>query len=72
MTLCEDCEHSHPTNKKRKAYRWMCMKFPRIEMDNFVTTDQRLSDPYMYCKDINGGICPLFKKEKGNQMEMIK
>lgn len=71
-TLCEDCEHSHSDNAKRKPYRWMCIMFPRIELDNFVTSEDRMNDPYMYCKDINGGACPLFKKEKGKQIELIQ
>ena len=68
-TLCDNCEHSHSDNEKRPPYRWMCTKFPRIEMDNFVTLDVRISDPYMHCKNINGGACPLFIKTKDQQKE---
>lgn len=71
-TLCENCEHSHPENEKRPSYRWMCIMFPRVEQNNFVTTDNRLSEPYMFCKDINGGKCPLFQRAKGKQMELVK
>lgn len=69
-TLCENCEYSHAENAKRPAYRWMCSKFPRVEAANFVTSAERMSEPFMYCKDINGGKCPLFKKSKLNQIEM--
>ena len=71
MTLCEECEHSHEENKKRPVYRWMCMRFPRMELDNFVSTDVRISDPYMYCSGINGGKCPMFQKVKGKQKELL-
>ena len=70
MTICEDCEHFHPDNAKRKPYRCMCMKFPRMDYANFVTTENRLSDPYMYCEHINGGACPLFERKKTNQKEL--
>lgn len=69
-TYCEDCEHAHAENDKRSPHRWMCVKFPRVEADNFVTKDLRRSDPYMYCYSINGGACPVFKRKKGPQMEM--
>lgn len=70
-TLCEECEHLHPTSDKRPPYRWMCMKFKRVEQDNFLTKNERLTEPYMYCQNINGGICPLFEKTKGRQIELI-
>lgn len=62
ITMCESCENSHDDNEKKKPYRWMCNKFPRIDNSNFVSRDIRLTDPYMYCKDINGGACPLWKE----------
>lgn len=70
ITRCEDCEHSHSENEKRPAYRWMCVKFPRVERENFVTTDERLTDPYMHCQNINGGKCCVFSPRKGPQIRM--
>jgi hypothetical protein len=69
MTLCEECEHLHSDTKRNPKY-WMCVKFPRVDTQNFVTSEQRLTDPYMYCSQINGGACPLFQKRKGKQMEL--
>lgn len=69
-TLCEECEYSHADNAKRPAYRWLCVKFPRLESANFVTSAERMTEPFMYCKDINGGKCPLFRKSKGKQIEL--
>lgn len=65
-TLCKDCEHLYEETKKNPRY-WMCIKHPRLELGNFVTDELRMTDPYMYCKDINGGACPLFKDKKLNE-----
>lgn len=67
-TLCEDCTNSHSENAKRKPYRWMCVKFPRLDASNYVTSKERVSEPYMYCKDINGGHCPLYERNEECQI----
>ena len=67
VVLCEDCVHSHLGNKKRKPYRWLCTKFPRIENDNYVTRAEMINEPFMYCCNINGGACPLFEKDENNE-----
>lgn len=67
-TYCEDCEHV--LDKKPAFYRWQCMKHPRLEGNGYVTRKVRETEPYLFCKDVNGGGCPLFRKEKGNQMEL--
>jgi hypothetical protein len=36
MTLCEDCDNLHSDRGKNPKY-WMCVKFPRLEYNNFVT-----------------------------------
>ena len=68
MTLCEECEHLHPETKRNPKY-WMCMRFPRLDIQNFVSAKQRLTDPYMYCSQINGGACPLWEKSKTRKVE---
>jgi hypothetical protein len=62
ITICEDCEHMHPESRKRASQWAMCMKFPRLEGMGFVSRDKWDKDPpYMRCRDINGGLCPLFE-----------
>lgn len=64
-TICEDCEHMHPESRKRASYWAMCMKFPRLEGQGFVSKDKWDSDPpFMSCRNINGGACPLFEERK--------
>jgi hypothetical protein len=41
------------------------MKHQRHEGLGFVTRGLRETEPYLFCKDVNGGGCPLFEKEKG-------
>ena len=65
MTYCEHCEHMHPDSLKGHSRFAMCMKFPRLDGDGFVTEDKWDKDaPYMYCIHINGGACPLFELKR--------
>lgn len=67
-TLCRDCEHVH--DRKRAARYWLCIKFPRIEAANFVNPGEWVEqEPYMLCRYINGGMCPLFEPMKGEENE---
>ena len=62
LTICEDCEHMHPESRKRSSYWAMCMKFPRLEGQGFVSKANWDSDPpFMHCRNINGGACPIFE-----------
>lgn len=63
ITMCEDCDNLHSDKGKNPKY-WMCTKFPRVEHNNFVTKETRLTEPYMYCSNINGGCCPMFTPKK--------
>lgn len=65
MTYCEECDHLYPGSEKLPPWRWMCMKHPRLEGFGFVTKGQwDQFPPYLYCKDVNGGACPLFEPRK--------
>jgi len=63
-TICETCKNMTRNNATAPWYKWQCMKFKRMEGFGFVTEDIRESDPYMYCKDINGGECPLYEDSR--------
>lgn len=64
-TYCEDCDHVQ--NPNEHWYKQMCIKFPRIEGVGFVTKTYRETDPYMKCKDINGGACPCFTPKRNGE-----
>ena len=64
-TICANCEHMHKPNQSDPFYRWLCLKHKRMQGMNPVTGDDTLlSPPYLYCKDVNGGACPLFERKK--------
>ena len=55
---CEDCDHHIPTKDPRFD---LCVKHPRLDGYGYVrkgTWDNR--PPYLYCRDVNGGACPLY------------
>jgi len=62
MTICAECDFCIPNGA---PWRWECAKHPRLEGYGFVTRD-RWDDmpPHLYCKDVNGGACPLFQPKR--------
>lgn len=61
-TYCEDCDNVVHDTRKRHPSQWLCAKFQRVEGGGFVAPQTWVdAEPYMRCKDINGGNCPLFK-----------
>ena len=61
---CEDCEHQHPDRGGHPRY-WMCLKHKRTQSFGFVTrTKWDKFAPYLYCSDVNDGLCPLFERKK--------
>ncbi len=70
MTYCEDCKHMHSDSRKLPSYRAMCSKFRRLGGTGFVTKEYWDKDPpFMLCKDINGGACPIFQERKQEKTE---
>lgn len=64
-TFCKDCDHVMQQSERLAPWRWLCIKHPRKEGFGFVTPDAwDAMPPYLYCKDVNGGACPLFEQRK--------
>lgn len=64
-TICHDCDNVYPDSRKSAPWRWLCVKHPRMEGFGFVTNEAWDNmPPYLYCRDLNGGACPLFVKRK--------
>lgn len=60
-TFCRNCDHVVEDTRKRHPQQWLCSRFPRVEGGGFVDPEKWVTDePFMRCKDINGGNCPLF------------
>lgn len=64
MTICMQCKHLYKVRESDPWYRWLCMKHPRLQGLNAVTGDDTLqSPPYLFCRDVNGGACPLYEED---------
>lgn len=72
-TYCKDCAHAFMERKNDPPWRWMCIKHKRLEGFGFVT-DTTWDDmpPYLYCKDVNGGACPLFEQAAPGQIRLLE
>ncbi len=61
-TWCETCDFYMGG---RYPARDMCQKHPRSEGFGFVRKEQWDDfPPYLFCKDVNGGQCPLFEPKR--------
>lgn len=64
-TYCTDCDHLQPDSAKGPPWAWQCQQHPRFESFGFVTNHVwDKFPPFLYCKDVNGGRCPLFEPRK--------
>lgn len=67
-TYCIDCEWLHPDAERKPSYSWMCSKHPRTSGAQFVTDRMIDKDgPYLLCRNVNGGACPLWEPAKGEK-----
>lgn len=71
VTYCRDCDHVEPTSRKGPQWKWLCMECKAIEGHGFVDPDVWTNgEPYLRCKDVNGGYCKLFKPAATRQTKM--
>mgnify|MGYP001607881414 CR=1 FL=1 len=65
-TFCRDCEWVVAESRKRSVMQWLCMRHKRLEGQGFVHPEYWAeSEPFLRCKDVNGGLCELFEPKKG-------
>lgn len=70
-TFCEDCDHVERESRKKQVFQWLCLQHPCAEKHGFVTRENWTNgEPYLRCKDVNGGICKLFKAKATTQKSM--
>ena len=70
-TFCEDCDFVEPVSRKQQPFKWLCKQHPCYEKHGFVTRDAWTNgEPYLRCKDVNGGKCKLFKPAATPQTSM--
>jgi hypothetical protein len=62
ITYCERCANVYRLDRRDPPWRWMCIRHRRMEGFGFVTTGTwDDAPPYLYCRDVNGGQCPLYE-----------
>lgn len=62
-TVCSECRNCD-NSSKHPAY-WLCTKHKRAEGFGFVTVEYwDNAPPFLYCKNVNGGFCPLFERRE--------
>lgn len=66
ITHCEDCDNLESRSRQeRREYSALCMAHPRLVRADLVFHEITDKDPpYMYCRHINGGACPMFQPVK--------
>ena len=63
-TFCEDCKHLDPDHEKKQPHQVYCMAHKRGEGYGFIyRTVWAKFPPYLYCKDLNSGHCPMFERK---------
>lgn len=65
-TLCAACDHVEPTSRRQPTRWWLCMRHHRLPgFNGFVTGVMWEKDPpFLWCRDVNGGACPLFEPRR--------
>jgi hypothetical protein len=70
VTWCDTCRHVEAVSRKQSAYYWLCHKHPRIGGFGFVAPEaQTNSPPFLFCRHVNGGRCPLYEKQEVENVE---
>ena len=70
-TYCIACAHVYKEGKNDPPWRWMCVKHPRGDGFGYVTPGTwDNAPPYLFCKDVNSGCCPLYEAAAPGQMKI--
>lgn len=71
-TYCIDCKHVHQDTIKSAPWYWLCTRHSRLNEGFGFVTDHiwDKAPPFLYCKDVNAGACPLFERNEGSQMAL--
>lgn len=66
ITYCHKCTNVHEDTRKLKPWYWLCTRHPNLEEGYGFVTDNTWDDgePFLKCRDVNKGACPLFEERK--------
>lgn len=70
-TWCDQCEWVTSESRKRPPFQWLCARHRRLDGHGFLSPEYRTDEPFLKCRDVNGGLCETFepKREKPNGQE---
>ena len=71
-TLCSNCRHVRLTFKNDSPWRWVCHKHPRLAGWGWVTDRMLNLPPFLFCKDVNGGACPIYEAGDNQLSQLIE
>lgn len=72
VTYCEHCANVYRVERRDPPWRWLCIRHRRVEGFGFVTSSTwDDAPPYLYCRDVNGGQCPLYTPIEPKSTEAI-
>lgn len=64
-TYCRKCEHVTLDTRKLRPRYWQCAMHRRFDRVSFVSDeDWSEVNPFLACRDVNGGMCPLFEPRR--------
>lgn len=66
-TPCSTCDFVHLDTRKLDWYRWMCVKFPRLNVQSPLGVTL---EPYNRASNINLGYCPLWAARREGPIDV--
>lgn len=66
-TFCVDCDFVHGDSRRDPEYRWLCVQHKRLDGKGYTSPNARAEAPYLYCRDVNAGACPLWAPRGGKR-----
>jgi hypothetical protein len=70
---CDSCEYQHGDYRDKHPSQRVCARWPTVSGFGFVDFNHHNDPPFRRCREINvDGCCPMFKEERGKQMEIVE
>jgi hypothetical protein len=63
-TYCNTCDNVHGETRREAEYRWLCTRHKRLDGRGYTSPNARNEAPYLYCRDVNAGACPLWEPRR--------
>lgn len=74
ITFCAECKHVYRVNERDMPRYFLCSRHKRSEeqMGYIIRGVWNDAPPYLYCRDVNQGCCPLYEEAPVNQLNEPK